>query len=474
MIANLKAVLGLDSQAFKAGVKDANSSVANFQSQLKSVASTIGMAFSVGTVIAAGRAMVRWASDISTVAQNLGIATDKMMALNQAAAKGGWETNMMEKTMTRLNSELINAFDSTSKSAEAFGKLGLNMNELLQMSPDQRLMALAKAAQASGNAVAYLSDIFGQVQALKMADTMRELATNGLPKVSESAARTADQIKTLNDEYKGLWETIKQGVLKGYTAGINYNPIAAVSRYAAGSSVDNGEGTLGRVKRGVRAVLFPEDEYLKAGREADKKREADRAAADEKMANDIAQAATDREAEINTKLERDRLGAYDKMVANHEDAIRKTTNQMERSTGKQKEELEKRLLILKRHYEEDLKAHHEAEEQKKLDIQKRQDDKEAEIAKRRNQTWSKAQDQRADAISTFEKEKEDIRTNTRGMTLDRGNLAAIGGSSGVSRGGFEVETKQLRVQEGMKAALDRMNNKLESIDEGLRSQSGEK
>ena len=89
MNAVLQAILGLNTGPFKAGIRDAEGSARGLQISLRSIGQTLGVAFSVAGAMAAARSVATWASGISEAAQNVGILSSEMLALNSVAETNG-------------------------------------------------------------------------------------------------------------------------------------------------------------------------------------------------------------------------------------------------------------------------------------------------------------------------------------------------------------------------------------------------
>jgi len=61
--AQLKALLGIDTTQYKAGMRDSEGATKGFQRSLASVGRALGLAFSVGAIISFARSFMSWAVD---------------------------------------------------------------------------------------------------------------------------------------------------------------------------------------------------------------------------------------------------------------------------------------------------------------------------------------------------------------------------------------------------------------------------
>lgn len=201
-VATLKAILGLEGvPQYKAGMRDATGATMGFQKSLAAAGRMIGAAFSVGALMQAGRSLVSWASNASQAAQNAGILTSEMIALNQVGLQGGLAVDDMGKMLSKLQNELFSAAGGSAESAKKFQELGLSVEDLARMDPTSMLQAVARAAFNTATPLQMLSDVFGDKLGPKAVSVLRDIAQNGLPEVGEAVGRTADQIEALGDKW---------------------------------------------------------------------------------------------------------------------------------------------------------------------------------------------------------------------------------------------------------------------------------
>ena len=213
-IAQLKAVLGMDSKEFKAGMKSATKDTSTFQSQIASVGKMLAGAFSVGAIISFSKSIMTWAIDISEAAQNAGVLTSEMMALNQVALQGGLNVDEMRRMLSILQVELGNAAEGQETSRKKFEDLGLSIEELAALDPASMFQKVAQAAMDSGKPLQALADIFGTKMGPKALAAIKDLAENGLPAVSQAAADAADAAEELGGRWAVAMEKAKSKTLE--------------------------------------------------------------------------------------------------------------------------------------------------------------------------------------------------------------------------------------------------------------------
>ncbi len=186
----------------------------------------IGMA-AAGIAIAGGLfAMAKKTADagdeIAKMAKRTGFATEALSELKHVAELSGTELGSIEKATKRMSKAIIDAGDGLETYTRAFDKLGLNIADLMAMSPEEQFWAISSAlADLEDHTlkVAIAQEVFGRAgtQLLPMLEegaegiaAMRQEAHDLGIIFDEEAAREAEEFK---DSLTRL-ETSLQGVGK--------------------------------------------------------------------------------------------------------------------------------------------------------------------------------------------------------------------------------------------------------------------
>lgn len=209
-VAKLQAVLGMDSKEFKAGMNKAKGDASSFQSSIKKIGGVLAAAFSVSAIVGFGKSLVSWASNVSEAAQNAGILTSEMMALNEVGLKGGIGVDEMRRMLSVLQVELSSAAEGTETSRKKFEALGLDIIKLSGMNPAQMFEEVARAAVATGTPLEAIAEIFGTKLGPKAVAMMRDLAENGIGALYDEAGRAADAVEELGDRWAVVMEKMKR------------------------------------------------------------------------------------------------------------------------------------------------------------------------------------------------------------------------------------------------------------------------
>jgi hypothetical protein len=416
-VAQLKAVLGMDSKDFKAGMSKASKDVSGFQSQIKKVGGVMAAAFSVGVIVAAGKSLATWAGNVSDAANNAGLLTSEMLALQQASIYGGLGLDGMSKLLTKVQVKLAEATSGNKEARKSFTGLGLDIEALNGLNPAQLLEEVARAAIASGSPLTALADIFGEKLGPKSVQALRGITGNeGLPKISEEAGKAADKLDDLSDKWETLvekvkrWATTKIGIaLDFYEEKVERYKAEKAQRKieedAAGIGKNLGSGSI--YSRFVKVRLSKEAEArIKAAGDKAIKDRNDKLAAEEK------QRLIDEEVEKNRRMETAR-------------------------------ETEKRLRE-----EERIKSSNALKEQDKKD----RAELEKKWAKNKSISENKAAQEKVKKEYLEQKEelavKEDKLLNpiSKASPISPDSMARVGGFFGNERAGMDVYTKSLEVQ----------------------------
>ena len=83
--------------------------------------------------------------ELNDMSASTGIAVDKLMVLQQAFVNNGMEAESVGKAVNKLQKALTGVNDQGEPTNKMFEKLGLGMEELAALSPDEQLLKIGKA-----------------------------------------------------------------------------------------------------------------------------------------------------------------------------------------------------------------------------------------------------------------------------------------------------------------------------------------
>jgi len=187
-IAQLKAVLGLDSKAYKAGVRESVSATQSFQKTLAGLGRLMAGAFSVAAVISVTKKLVSFASEIQHTADNLGVTTDELQALNAIALKSGVSVEQVGKSLQKVKDaqgNLAAGGEDAKRFADSLNVLKINSNAFVSASPAEALTMIGKAMlEANNGAMEFsaMADILGDRTGPKLIAMLNELGQTDIEK----------------------------------------------------------------------------------------------------------------------------------------------------------------------------------------------------------------------------------------------------------------------------------------------------
>jgi hypothetical protein len=141
LIGALRVSLSADTASFEQGMararKNANStagsinkSFSGIASTLKSTAAAFGVALSVGTVVAAGKAALEYASHLSELADTLGLTTKDLQTFSYAAGQVGISQEDLETGIQKLTISMGKAQLGSEAQIKAFNAIGISIDQL--------------------------------------------------------------------------------------------------------------------------------------------------------------------------------------------------------------------------------------------------------------------------------------------------------------------------------------------------------
>jgi hypothetical protein len=212
-VAQLKAMLGLDSGAYRTGARDVMRQNDSLKRSFGDIGRAIGVSFSIAGIVMAGRTLMKWASGVSLAARNTGLLTSEMIALEKVAAQTGLGVNEMQRLVSRMQTELYNAAKGSDEAKQKFERMGLSIDNLIKQDPAEMLQNVARAAMETGIPLETLADLFGERLGPQAVEALRRIAQNGLPEVDEAIGRTADKLEMLGSRWAKTFKEIKAWTL---------------------------------------------------------------------------------------------------------------------------------------------------------------------------------------------------------------------------------------------------------------------
>ena len=446
-IAQLKAMLGMDTRQFKAGMRDSAKATGKLQSQLAGVGRTLGAAFSVGAIVAATKRTIEFASQVRHASDNLEISTEAYQGITASALKYGASQEAIATALGRVkdsqgkviagDKEYVDALNALNISADKFGKIGA----------DKALELIAKGyATATDRAAAFeaVSALAGR-QGKNLTAFLKELADVGLQGVIDKGIEAGQVLgDDLVTQLEAAGTAIEQFERKSTIAyGSAITGAADYSRWvkeiAAGQSSGGLQGTIDRRLGLTNDQELPSTDTLGTMREHDQwMREQAKRPDEITGTGDEALGAVDEATrkKYEKLAEEDRQAGFTPEEKLAEVKAAQAENEAQLGQGNSAQQL----------YETEIRRLELAKQRKQIeeDIYKRDMDlldKEMRRKKERQAIQDRAVEQVEGTRASFE---EQMRTGMAGRGMDA-TISSTGAFSGTERGNLGVEDRQLQI-----------------------------
>lgn len=210
---------------------------------------SIGAGVSIAGLIAFGKSVIDFGSQITDLSTMAGMSTDAFQTISVAGAESGVTMEMVAKSAETLRSKLQDAANGAQPVRDELGKLNLTVAQLAGLAPERQWEVIAQrihGAKDQQEAMNIATDLFGAKNAPKMKELLDKLA-DGYDRLSASTKElriSKDQLKTLDDAGDALtniWTKIKVIGANALVGGINIvkDDISNISNIKGGGKNKN-------------------------------------------------------------------------------------------------------------------------------------------------------------------------------------------------------------------------------------------
>jgi len=186
----LTQVLDLDQTGFTTGLKRARGQVSKFARSATAIFGGI-------TLGALTKKTINLGSQISDLSVQLNITTDALQGLQFAAQEAGVKSEILERAIRNVNNRAVQAAQGQQSYSDALNALNIEVSKFVQLPQEQKLEAIAKAAQEAKNngldPVADVARLLGEEAGPRLTEVLDRLANEGFASIS-MAAREAGQV----------------------------------------------------------------------------------------------------------------------------------------------------------------------------------------------------------------------------------------------------------------------------------------
>lgn len=384
----LKWVFGADTSPFRSALNSMRSETNAFAGSVKG--QLAGM-FGIGAIVTWVKATADAADRIGKLSKRLDMSAESLQRLDHAADLSGANIEILGKGLTILTKNLNEARNGSKSFDDAASALGLNLSEMTKMSPEKKIMELARGYEASSDKGAALASIMTLLG--KSGGELVPLIADGpkaLAEMMDSARVATDSeirsIEALNDAMTNL----KQGSIAALGSMVSgLKTWAAYIEFGLNKLSGNGLAD-GQLEKRMDAIMHPES---KPGADMEKIKEA---------------------AETAKKIEEERKKLTESIAKLEEDARIRSLDLAEKIL-----DAEKRRAVLA------AESIFGQDETKALEARKSQLEVEKEIAGYREKQAADDKKTADDKQKAIEKNAEDlVKLAERSVELDRSNKLA--------------------------------------------------
>lgn len=211
----IRAVLGIDSTEFQAGLKQAESS-------LSALGKNIAAAFSAGVVIEFTRSIVNAAAEVQDLAEQFNTTTANIQAAQVAAREAGIEFNTLGTIMGKIRKAQADFNEGDPKTVAMFKRLGLtgNMSPIAAMNQIANSPAESDVIELIGSKNQKALAAMRNIRPLDESEMFSETFIKDADKSMDDVAAISHQIKV---KMSKLWDWVWSADQLGKDANTAYD-----------------------------------------------------------------------------------------------------------------------------------------------------------------------------------------------------------------------------------------------------------
>jgi hypothetical protein len=156
----IKVKIGADAKDLDAGLDKAGASLAKFAKVGAAAASAVAVA-----MVALTKASLAQIDVLAKQARSLGLTTEAFQKMTMVAGEAGVEAGALSSMLGLMQRNIVELSKGTALQVEAFGQLGLSIEDLQSLSPDEQFAKIAEALNGIADPAqktATAMDIFGR------------------------------------------------------------------------------------------------------------------------------------------------------------------------------------------------------------------------------------------------------------------------------------------------------------------------
>ncbi len=212
----IQASFGLDISPLQAGANKAQGIMARTFGSIQKGAAGLNLGGLLGgaALLAGARSVVNYASEINDLSDSVSLSTDTFQEFSFAIEQAGGKQTDLTKGMGALISKQQDALDGNEMAIASFAKLGITLEDLRLLRPDQILLRIADALKKSasdGRTTAATMDVLGSKVALKLIPSLKQGSAAFLEVGRSAQKMSADAIAALDAGSDRFDKMVRQG-----------------------------------------------------------------------------------------------------------------------------------------------------------------------------------------------------------------------------------------------------------------------
>jgi hypothetical protein len=153
--------------------------------------SIVGPAALTAGVAMLTRTSMQYSAQAVDTAEQTGLTVAQFIRLDQILKRNGASGDMLTSIMTKLRSSVADAANGSKGAQDNFRRIGLHFSELINLSPAELLLRVARATENAGQntqAFAAAADLLGTKNLPKLNASLKQIADEGLAGLNKNQA----------------------------------------------------------------------------------------------------------------------------------------------------------------------------------------------------------------------------------------------------------------------------------------------
>lgn len=209
----LRAGINLNAQQFNQGLRKAEGRARDFN---RNVGAAIGGAFAAAAIGRGVKALVSSAGEIRDTARAYGLTAEEFQGLDFAAKQTGASVNDFLKSIKSISIAQQSALEGQKEYTDMMNRLGISMDDLRSMSPQDLFREIAKRVESGELGVQNMADLFQLMgrNAANVLPAMQDGLDGTIAKFNEMGAAIStegvEELAALGDEATTVWAMFKK------------------------------------------------------------------------------------------------------------------------------------------------------------------------------------------------------------------------------------------------------------------------